>query len=219
MKSLIRQNIFYLIPYVIILIIGIEVLFKIEKGDVIFFFAENRTNFSDIFFGFATKLGEIVGYALFIIIFLFIRFRYSILIALTAASAGIFAAIFKNLFRHPRPKPYFGKLGIDVSDIAVAGHPLLNSQISSFPSGHTISAFAFFTVLALLAKNNLLKFTCLLLAVFVGLSRVYLVHHFLEDVMLGSFIGVLIGFLLHYANGKISMTNEKWYNRRININK
>ncbi|MFK7946578.1 MAG: phosphatase PAP2 family protein [Saprospiraceae bacterium] len=217
MKYLIQQHKFYLIPYVIILIAGIVIVSQIEKGDVLFYFADNRTTFLNTFFIFATKLGEIAGYLLFIVIFLFIRFRYSILIAFTAASAGIVAAILKNLFRHPRPKPYFGKLGIDISDIAVAGQPLLNSQISSFPSGHTISAFAFFTVLALLTKNNFVKLTCLLLAIFVGLSRIYLVHHFLEDVLLGSFIGVLIGFLLHYINNKIPITDNKWYNRKIKL--
>lgn len=217
MKALIHQNKFYIILYFIILTVGLVVLTQIQKGDLIYLFAENRTSFLDAFFDFATKLGEIIGYVLFIIIFLFIRFRYSILIASTAVSAGIIAAIFKNLFRHPRPKPYFGNLGIDISEIAVVGHPLLNSQVSSFPSGHTISAFAFFTVLALLTKNNLLKIACLILAIFVGLSRVYLVHHFLEDILLGSFFGVIIGFLLHYFNGKISMENDKWYNKRIEI--
>ncbi len=215
MKSLIRQNIFYLIPYLIILIIGLLTLPQIEKGEVIFFFANHRTPFWDTFFYISTKLGELIGYILFIILFLFIRFRYAALIGMTAVSAGILAAILKNIFRHPRPKPYFGALGIDISDIAVVGYPLLNSQISSFPSGHTISAFAFFTVLALLAKNNGLKVVCLILAILVGLSRIYLVSHFLEDVLLGSFVGVLIAFSLHYANNKVSMTTDKWYNRRI----
>lgn len=219
MKTLARQNVYYLIPYSILLVIGIVLLTQIEKGDLIFFFAENRTPFLNQFFGFATKLGEIVGYALFFIVFLFIRYRYSILIGFTALSAGIAAAILKNIFRHARPKPYFGKLGNDISDIAVAGHPLLNSQMSSFPSGHTISAFAFFTVLALFTKSNFLKMLCLILAVFVAISRVYLVHHFLEDVLLGSFIGVLVGFLLHYFHNKVSMTEDKWYNKKITFNK
>ena len=111
MKSLLLRNKFYLIPYFIMLTIGITILSQIEKGDAIFYFANNRTESLNIFFRFATKMGEIMGYLLFIVIFLFIRFRYSVLIALTAASAGIVAAILKNIFRHPRPKRYFGNDG------------------------------------------------------------------------------------------------------------
>lgn len=215
MESLIRQNKYYIFPYFLFFMVAIFILLQIEKGDVIFYFADRRTPFWDTFFAVATRIGEVIGYLLFIIIFLFIRFRYSILIASTAVSALIVSTILKNIFRHPRPKPYFGKLGIDISDIAVANHALMNSQVSSFPSGHTISAFAFFTVLALLTKSNSLKIVCLILAVLVGISRIYLVHHFLEDVLVGSFVGISIGFILHYFNSKISTTEDKWFNRQI----
>lgn len=215
MKNIVRQHQYLIISYFVFLIAGIITRIQIDKGDIIFFFSEIRTPFLDYFFGFATKLGEVMAYVLLIILFLFIRYSYSILVVLSAAFAGVASAIFKNIFRHPRPKPYFESLGIDISDIAVNGHDLYTSQISSFPSGHTISAFTLFSVLALLSKNVVLQISLLVVAIIVGLSRIYLVHHFLEDVLLGSFIGICIGFTLVLAHNNLPNNVSVWYNRSL----
>lgn len=215
MLDLIKANRFYLIGYFILFSIGIFLLTQIEQGDAIFYFSEIRSEQLDIFFKIATALGEAIGYLLAAIILLFIRFRYSILMAITAASVGLLAAILKNIFRHPRPKPFFQELGQDISEIAVSGVPLLESKISSFPSGHTLSGFAFFTVLALITKYDSLKIIFLVTACFVGVSRIYLVHHFLEDIVFGSFCGILLAFGLFYFHNKLPYENDKWYNRKI----
>ena len=217
MKPILKENLVFIIGYSCFLLTGLIILTQIEKGDIIFFFSENRTDLLNTFFIKATELGEGIGYALFGIIFLFIRFRYSILVGLTAGFVTVVAAIFKNFFSHPRPKPYFAKLGQDISDIAVAGQPLLESQFSSFPSGHTMSGFAFFTILAILSKKNGLKILCLILAILIGISRVYLVHHFLEDILLGSFFGVLIAFTLQYFHLKLDMEKNIWWNKKLVI--
>ena len=215
MKNIVRQHQYLIISYFVFLIAGIITRIQIDKGDIIFFFSEIRTPFLDYFFGFATRLGEVLAYVLLIILFLFIRYSYSILVVLSAVFAGVASAIFKNIFRHPRPKPYFESLGIDISDIAVNGHDLYTSQISSFPSGHTISAFTLFSVLALLSKNVALQISLLVVAIIVGLSRIYLVHHFLEDVLLGSFIGICIGFTLVLAHNNLPNNVSVWYNRSL----
>jgi membrane-associated phospholipid phosphatase len=215
MKAILKENWIFIVGYFCFLLSGLVLLTQIEKGDVIFYFAENRTDFLNLFFIKATQLGEGIGYALFGIIFLFIRFRYTILLAFVAGSVTICAAIFKNFFGHPRPKPYFAKLGQDISDLAVTGQPLLESNFSSFPSGHTMSGFAFFTILAILSQKNGLKILCLILAILIGTSRIYLVHHFLEDILLGSFFGVLLAFILQYFHLKLDMEKDIWWNKRV----
>jgi membrane-associated phospholipid phosphatase len=217
MLDIMKANRFYLIGYFILFSIGICLLTQIEQGDIIFYFSEIRSEGLDMFFKISTALGEAIGYLLAAIIFLFIRFRYSILMGITAASVGISAAILKSIFRHPRPKPYFQELGQDISDIAVSNVPLLESKINSFPSGHTLSGFAFFTVLALITRYKSLKFIFLIIAFFVGLSRVYLVHHFLEDIVFGSFCGVLLAYCLFHFHNKLPYENEKWYNKKLQI--
>lgn len=215
MKSIIQQHKYFFGTYIILLLIGLTIRLQIEKGDIIFFFSENRQPFLDNFFGFATTLGEAIVYTLLIIGFLFVRYRYSILIFSAAAFAGVSGAVFKAIFRFPRPKPYFANMGIDISDIAVNGHDLYNSQVSSFPSGHTISAFTLFTVLALLCRNVYLKISLLLVAVTIGVSRIYLVHHFLEDVLLGSFIGICIGLMIMMIHNSFPVNKDIWYNRSL----
>ena len=66
----------------------------------------------------------------------------------------------------------------------------------SFPSGHTSAAFAFFTCLALMTPR---KFAPLWMtaAWAVAYSRIYLSQHFLEDILLGSIIGVLSSCIVY----------------------
>jgi undecaprenyl-diphosphatase len=62
----------------------------------------------------------------------------------------------------------------------------------SFPSGHTITAFAIATALGLFYPS---LFSVLLpCAVLIGISRIVLGMHFLSDVVAGALIGSLLGY-------------------------
>ena len=61
---------------------------------------------------------------------------------------------------------------------------------NSFPSGHTISAFGLFCMMAFFLKKHYLKLLVMVVAVLVAYSRVYLMQHFYVDVYVGSMIGV-----------------------------
>jgi undecaprenyl-diphosphatase len=68
----------------------------------------------------------------------------------------------------------------------------------SFPSGHTQTAFTIATVLsAFIAwRYNIITY---LLAVAVGISRIYLGVHFMTDVVAGAIAGIIIGELAIFA--------------------
>jgi undecaprenyl-diphosphatase len=77
--------------------------------------------------------------------------------------------------------------------------PAIQAMISlpdstSFPSGHAATAFAAATAVGLLHPR--LRVPLLALAGMVALSRVYLGVHFWSDVLVGSLLGVSIGFLM-----------------------
>ncbi|NJK86360.1 MAG: phosphatase PAP2 family protein [Bacteroidales bacterium] len=65
----------------------------------------------------------------------------------------------------------------------------------SFPSGHATSAFALFFCLAVLVHQNSMKLLFFMSALLISFSRVYLSQHFLLDVYVGSFIGLIISIL------------------------
>lgn len=71
----------------------------------------------------------------------------------------------------------------------------------SFPSGHTAAAFAAST--AVFCCNRKYGAYMLVLAVLMGLSRLYFAVHFPTDVMAGLVIGIVIGILSYKIVKKI----------------
>lgn len=72
----------------------------------------------------------------------------------------------------------------------------------SFPSGHTTTAFALAVVLAHFFPGG--RALWFLLAVLVGLSRLYLVEHFLADVVAGAGLGFAVGWAV------VWLSNRRW---------
>jgi undecaprenyl-diphosphatase len=62
----------------------------------------------------------------------------------------------------------------------------------SFPSGHSIGAFAFAVSIGLFEPS--LMYGLLFCALSVAISRVILGLHFLSDVVIGSLIGAGLGY-------------------------
>ena len=120
--------------------------------------------------------------------------------------SGLVAQVFKNLYPSPRPRLFF-----EHSHILsfIDGVTLSNS--SSFPSGHTTTAFAVATVLVLVLKNAKWQLVILLIALGVGYSRIYLGQHFLGDVLAGMFIGTVSGLVCVWGveNNKIKTFSFK----------
>jgi undecaprenyl-diphosphatase len=67
----------------------------------------------------------------------------------------------------------------------------------SFPSGHALTSFAAATVLYLAThRTGRDGWAALLLAAGIALSRVYVGHHYVLDVVAGSVIGVAVGWIV-----------------------
>jgi len=67
----------------------------------------------------------------------------------------------------------------------------------SFPSGHTITAFAVAVSVSLFYPFLLVYL--LVVALLIAASRIILGLHFLSDVLAGSVIGVTLGFASHFV--------------------
>jgi undecaprenyl-diphosphatase len=111
--------------------------------------------------------------------------EYHRVLAAGALAAGLASATFsitKRRVRRPRPcdqAPHPSFLQV---------HP---PDRYSFPSGHTINAFAIATVLSL--SLHLLWAPLLVAAASIGASRVIMGLHYVSDVVAGAILGVLIG--------------------------
>lgn len=70
----------------------------------------------------------------------------------------------------------------------------------SFPSGHATVISAAMVTLSLHYKNKQLRIILLIFGVLVILSRLMMGVHNIEDVVVGSLIGVVIGVLVQRAN-------------------
>ncbi len=67
----------------------------------------------------------------------------------------------------------------------------------SFPSGHTQSAVGTFGAIARTSRRRWVQLLCVVLAVLVGLSRMYIGVHTPADVLVAAAMAVLFIFLLH----------------------
>jgi len=107
---------------------------------------------------------------------------YAIAMAIGGLAAGIIGQIIKQLVGRARPELWLGP-----------SHYAPGSS-TSFPSGHTVGAFALAGVLLFASRNWPLRIIVLLLAAAVGLSRVLAFRHWLSDVTASAAVGLVVAW-------------------------
>jgi membrane-associated phospholipid phosphatase len=73
-----------------------------------------------------------------------------------------------------------------------------------------MSAFALFGFLSFISHRWSISVVFALLAMCIGLSRVYLNHHFIEDVGFGAIIGVFLGWLVYVIDLYSRKESNHW---------
>lgn len=144
----------------------------------------------DLFFKYITHLGDGSLLAVLLIAMLFYKYYTAILVAFSILFQSIIISIFKKgIFKGlERPMAFFDE---SVSLNFVDGVDVHSAN--TFPSGHTATGFAIFTLLFIIINNRGIVISTLLfvLAFLVGLSRVYLLQHFVIDAYFGAIFGIL----------------------------
>jgi membrane-associated phospholipid phosphatase len=200
-----KNNAYFLLPYLIILLALIPILFLYSKPEIHLWINQYNSPFCDGLFKYLTFLGDGVFVIVPAIILLFYSLRHFVLLAMAYLSTGLITQVLKRLVFDDimRPSKYFND---PASLHLIDGVKMLSSK--SFPSGHSTSAFAFFLCLALISGNRYIKLLCFAIACLVAFSRVYLSQHFLIDIIAGSMIGTL-GTLACYQ--VLYRNDHKWY--------
>lgn len=144
----------------------------------------------DVFFKYITHLGDGSLLAVLLIVILFYKYYTAILVAFSILFQTIIISIFKRGFFKglERPMAFFDE---SVSLNFVDGVDVHSAN--TFPSGHTATGFAIFALLFIIINNRGIVVSTLLfvLAFLVGLSRVYILQHFVIDVYFGAIFGIL----------------------------
>jgi membrane-associated phospholipid phosphatase len=204
-NRVLKNNLFFLVPYVIILLAASLILVIYSKPDIHIWLNGYNSVFSDWMFRGITLLGDGLFVICIAVLLLFYSLRSSVFLLTAYLSTGLVVQILKRIVfsDYPRPVKYFhDTLQLHLVD----GVRLMYGH--SFPSGHSASAFALFLSLAIFSQNRLVKLFCLFLALAVAYSRVYLSQHFLVDIIAGSLIGV-VGTLALYP--VFYTKNLKWH--------
>ncbi len=172
-------------------------LIVIDKGDENLWMQRHRTDLLNSVFAVITKLGEWVPIST-LGAYLLVKHRSKFFAAASAFLISDLAMVLlKKWINAPRPLACIG------NDLLCAPSVVEPLYYHSMPSGHTFTAFFVASIIGLhfnLKTHH--QILCLLLAIFVGLSRVYLACHFLEDVFAGSILGVVGGLLSVYFSHK-----------------
>ena len=114
--------------------------------------------------------------------------------ALAGASAGLIAQVLKFAVGRIRPELWLGPFHY------------ARGAANSFPSGHTVGAFALGGVLMIASRNWPLRITAFILAVAVATARVLAFRHWMSDVVASAMIGFLAAWV---ANVSVSPLTRK----------
>ena len=192
--SLSKNKIFLAVSF--IFFIGVLILLLLYSKDISHItINKHHTPFLDSFFKYITYLGSGWMILILIVIFLFLSYRLALMLAISNLFITIIVQFLKNIVFPGsfRPKAYFE----DIYELYFISGVQVHSM-HSFPSGHSATAFSIFFFLSLLSDRPVWKFLTIALAILTAFSRVYLSQHFMEDILLGSSIGLLLSFLVFY---------------------
>ncbi len=196
MKDILQQTRIFLILFALYLVIPGFAILITAKGHVEIWLNSFHTVYFDNFFYWVTYFGD-GFFAAFLILglILFYSIRKGIIITFILLLVSAITQIFK-LFVFPtisRPSVYLK----DTIDLHFVNGLEIHTS-NSFPSGHTTQVFCLFFLLSYFLLNKSWNYLFFVFALLAGISRVYLLQHFLIDIYFGAIIGTVGSLILLY---------------------
>ena len=148
----------------------------------------------DALFPYITKLAEGGLAAIVILGLLFVRVRDALYVGITHGITALTVQLLKRTVfsDHYRPSHFLDQM----QNLPLVEGIEMHARFS-FPSGHSAAIFSLCFAFAVVLRNKRWGWLLALLALLVGLSRIYLSQHFLQDVIAGSTVGILVPIVLY----------------------
>jgi undecaprenyl-diphosphatase len=157
----------------------------------------DSTFFDNFFYVYSNMFTWIPLYLCFLLVFVYKKNRKEIVCVLVAVTLlvlccdQISSGFFKPVFHRFRPThhPDFQDTVKTVLDY--------RGGLYGFISGHAANSFGFAVFVSLLFRNKMLTVTIFLFAILNAYSRIYLGVHFISDIVAGTLVGCLVGWLIY----------------------
>lgn len=213
MLKILTNNRLFFILFLIWVVFWAVLQLLFTPTEIMFWINRHHNSLSDSFFRYVTLLGEDTVWLGMFFYFAFEKYVKGIeknqaikVLLISWLSKVLVSVSLKNIFNYPRPIEVYqhSSQAIHLVDGVTMHH------WQSFPSGHTMTAFAFACVCLFVLKNIRLAMIYLLVAMLVGYSRMYLFQHFPRDVFAGGVLGVGVVVIVFISlNKKITTQTQR----------
>ena len=197
MKNLIRQNIYFFLEFIFLVIVGCIILLTSAKEEVTLWVNARYSSFTDIFILVVNQMGTAWFCCAFVFAILLWKGWQTALKGMLCISGAILVTGFLKHFVFPgklRPTLHFE----GIADLRLLEN-VVQLETETFPSGHTTVAFAMVTFLAFIATRKKYHWILPLIAALVGYARIYMSQHFITDVYAGMIIGVIVTTVVYWS--------------------
>ena len=216
-KNFLINNAGVLLLYLALLLPSLYLIYAYDKLQVHLVF--NRlvgSVYVNAFFYYITYLGDGLVAIIILLIVCVFNLRKGLYTTLSFLSASLFSQFLKRYVFQDIDRPWMifqnkQELGLQLVD------GVDNHIHNSFPSGHATQAFAIFICLAFTSRNKLVKLMFLFLAAITAFSRVYISQHWLNDIVAGSFIGMVFSTVLYlwfYQHPGLNYLNRPLFSKK-----
>ncbi|MGK7392474.1 MAG: phosphatase PAP2 family protein [Candidatus Cyclobacteriaceae bacterium M2_1C_046] len=178
-------------------------------------------SFDNEFVYWLLNIVSVVGFVPFLLLIVLIilsgiNFRYGIIIINFLGWTVLLTLLLKEAIGHPRPFEVDDTLK-NLLFLPEGLVDLIKDQeygTSGFPSGHVAFQTSIWAGMALLINKKRLWFLAALIILLTMISRLYLAHHYLGDVLAGLIVGVVVTVILYEIILKLKILEAREVKKR-----